>query len=61
MSLEGVFEKKYLGPNSPGLVTGSCIETVSISHRWRLTMSRSMVLFRWQCSAIHREVCNLGA
>ena len=51
----------HLGPNNPGLATGSCIETVSISHQWRLTTSSSIVLFRWQYSAIYGEVCNLGA
>ena len=61
MSLKGVLEEKHLGPNSLGLATGSCIKTVSISHQWRLTTSSSMVLFRWQYSAIHGEVCNLGA
>ena len=61
MSLNGVLEEKHLGPNSPRLATGSCIKTVSISNQWRLTTSSSMVLFRWQYSAIHGEVCNLGA
>ena len=61
MSLKGVLEEKHLGPNSLGLATGSCIETVSISHQWRLTTSSSMVLFRWQYSAIQGEVCKLGA
>ena len=61
MSLNGVLEEKHLGPNSPRLATGSCIKTVSISNQWRLTTSSSMVLFRWQYSAIHVEVCNLGA
>ena len=61
MSLKGVLEEKHLGPNSLHLETGSCIKTVSISNQWRLTTSSSMVLFRWQYSAIHGEVCNLGA
>ena len=61
MLLEVVVEEKHLGPNSLGLATGSCIKTVSISHQWRLTTSSSMVRFRWQYSAIHSEVCNLGA
>ena len=61
MSLKGVLEEKHLGRNSLGLSTGSCIQTVSISHQWRLTTSSSVVLFRWQYSANHGEVCNLGA
>ena len=61
MSLNGVLEENHLGPNSPRLATRSCITTVSISNQWRLTTSSSMVLFRWQYSAIHGEVCNLGA
>ena len=61
MSIKRVLEEKYLGPNSSGLATGSCIETVSKNQQWRLTTSKSMVLFRWQYSAIHGEVCNLDA
>ena len=61
MSLKGVLEEKHLGPNSLGLATGSCIKTVSISNQWRLATSSSMVLFGWQYSALHGEVCNLGA
>ena len=61
MSLKGVLEEEHLGPNSLGLATGPFIKTVSISNQWRLTTSSSMVLFRWQYSAIHGEVCNLGA
>ena len=61
MSLNGVLEEKHVSSNSPGLATGSCIKTVSIINQWRLTTSSCMVLFRWQYSAIHGEVCNLGA
>ena len=61
MSFNGVLEEKHLGPNSPRLATGSCIKTVSISNQWRLTASSSMVLFRWQYSAINGEVVTLGA
>ena len=61
MSLKGVMEEKHLGPNSLGVATGSYIETVSLSHQWRLTISSSMVLLRWQYSTIHVQVCNLGA
>ena len=61
MSLEGVFDEKHLGPNNLGLATGSCIETVSICHQWRLTTSSSLVIFRWHYSAIHGEVYTLGA
>ena len=61
MSLKGVLEEKHLGPNSLGHATGSCIETVSIAHQWLLTTSSSMVLLRWQYSAIDSEVCNSGA
>ena len=61
MSLKGILEEKHLGPNSLGLATGSCIKTVSISSQWRLTTSSSMVLFRWQYSPIHGEVCTFGA
>ena len=61
MSLKGVLEEKHLGSNSPGIATGSCTKTVSISNQWRLTTSSSMMLFRWQYSAIHSDVCNFGA
>ena len=60
-SLDPPLEEKHLGPNSPRLATGSCIKTVSLSNQWRLTTSSSMVLFRWEYSAIHGEVCNIGA